>query len=143
MSDKFTYRSGPVLLRPFPVASGTVVEIGMLMRLSSGKVIKMTSASENQTFVGVAAQAHASTDASGTINLYLPLPITVFEYDLDTATTITIMDALQVNGSQTLKKSTTDQVARAMESKLSATKILCSFVLPAVTSGIRLIGDQS
>lgn len=143
MADKFTYRSGPVLLRPFPIASGTVIEIGMLMRLSSTKVMKMTSASENLTFVGVAAQAHAATDASGTINLYVPLPNAIFEYDLDASTSITIMDALQVNGSQTLKKSTTDQVARAMESKLSATKILCSFVLPATTAGIRLVGDQS
>ena len=103
----------------------------------------MTSASENQTFVGVAAQAHASTDASGTINLYVPTPLAVFEYDLDASTDIAFLDALQVNGSQTLKKSTTDQVARAMEAKLSATKILATFVLPAGTSGIRLVGDQS
>src|ERR1051326_6899167 len=115
MADKFFYRSGPVLLRPVPIGSGTVVDIGMLCKLSSGKLTKVLSAADNLSILVIAAQAHGATDGSGTINAYIPNPLSVFEYDLDAATDITFGDALQMNTAQKLKKSTTDRVAVAVE----------------------------
>lgn len=74
----------------------------------------------------------------------MPNPSAIFEVDLDTATTITFGDNLQLNGQQALKKSDTDAVASAVESKLSATKILCTYkLLAAASSGIRQVGDAS
>ena len=136
MSDGFYYRKGPEREQvwPVPVGSGTVVEIGDILKLSTGKAVVMVTSTDNLDFIGVAAQAHGSTDASGTISVYMPLPHMVFEYPLNAATDITIGDALQFNAKQILKKSATGAIATAYESKLAATTIRCVFRMPAATS---------
>lgn len=136
MSDGFYYRKGPdrEQVWPVPIASGTVVAIGDILKLSTGKAVVMVTSTDNLDFIGTAAQAHASTDASGTISVYMPLPTMVFEYPLDASTAITIGDALQFNAAQKLKKSATGSIATAYESKLSATTIRCVFRMPAATS---------
>ena len=137
MSDGFYYKKGPEREQvwPVPVASGTVIAIGDILKLSGGKAVVMVTSTDNLDFIGTAAQAHASTDASGTISVYMPLPAMVFEYALNAATDITIGDALQFNAAQTLKKSTSNPIATAYESKLQATTIRCVFRMPAATSG--------
>lgn len=137
MSDGFYYRKGPdrEQVWPVPIASGTVVEIGDILKLSSSKAVVMVTSTDNLDFIGTAAQAHASTDASGTISVYMPLPQMVFEYPLDSSTSITIGDALRFNAKQKLNKSTSNSIATAYESKLNATTIRCVFRMPAATSG--------
>jgi hypothetical protein len=137
MSDGFYYRKGPnpEMIWPVPVGSGTVVEIGDILKLSTGKAVVMVTSTDGLDFIGTAASAHASTDASGTISVYMPLPFMVFEYPLDAATDITVGDALRFNTKQKLNKSTTNAIATAYESKLQATTIRCVFRMPAATSG--------
>lgn len=145
MSDGFYFRKGAELDWSFPIGSGVVVEIGDLLNITGGKATRMTATSDNLTFIGAAKSAHGSTDGSGTIQVYMPLPVMVHEYPLDAATDITIGDALQWNAAQKLKKSVTDAIATAVESKLAATTIRCVFRMPAATSTqIRLgTGDAS
>lgn len=142
--DVFSYRSGPSIVRRMPVASGTVVYAGDLLKLSSGKVLKMATTTDNLAFCGVAAEQHRSTDPSTTIGVYLPLPMTVFEYALNSATDCTIGDELQWTADQTLKKSATAPIAMAIESRLQAsTGLLVMFKLPQHTTGLPLLGKAS
>lgn len=137
MSDGFYYRKGPdrEQVWPVPIASGTVVEIGDILKLSTGKAVVMVTSTDGLDFIGTAAQAHGSTDASGAISVYMPLPTMVFEYPLDASTAITVGDALRFNAKQKLQKSATNAIATAYESKLAATTIRCVFRMPAATSG--------
>jgi hypothetical protein len=143
MADKYTYRSGPKDVEFIPIASGTVAEIGDLLKLSSGKCLKMATTTDNLDFCGVAAAAHYATDPSGTLAVYVPNLETVFEYDLDASTAITWGDRLQYNAAKTLKKSTTDGIALAVESKLGATKVRVKFLVPAKTGNTNRIADAS
>lgn len=145
MSDGFYFRKGYELFWTWPIGSGTVVEIGDLLKNSSGKAARQATTTDNLDFIGPAKGAHASTDASTTIQVWLPLPIMVFEYTLNAATDVVIGNALQWNAAQTLKVSATDPIATAVESKLAATTIRVVFRMPAATStNIRLgTGDAS
>ena len=143
MADLFTFRSGLRLSRPVPVASGVVIQIGELCKLSGCKATPVVTTTDNLTFIGPAAQAHGALDGSGTVNIDVPHPLAVYEYTLNATTDIAILDALQINSKSKVKKSATTQIARADESKLQATTISLRFNLPAVTSGIRFVGDQS
>lgn len=134
MSDGFYFRKGFELFWSFPVASGTVIEIGDLLKNSSGKAARMATTTDNLNFVGPAKSAHGAADASGTLQAWMPLPVMVFEYPLNAATDVTIGDALQWNAAQTLKKSATAAIATAVESKLQATTIRCVFRMPAATA---------
>lgn len=143
MSDKYNYRSGPKDVEFIAIASGTVVEIGDLLKLSSSKAAKMATSTDNLTFCGVAAAAHGATDPSGTIAVYVPNLQTVFELTLDASTAITWGDRLQYNAAKTLKKSTTDGIALAVESKLSATTVRVKFLVPNTTGNTSRVADAS
>lgn len=141
--DVFAYRSGPAVVRRMPVASGTVIYAGDLLKLSSGKLAKMATSTDNLAFVGVAAEQHRSTDASGTIGVYLPHPMTIFEYTLNASTDVVVGNELQWNADQTLKVSATAPIACAIESKLAATTVLVALKLPQHTTGLPLLGKAS
>ena len=147
MSDYFGFRKGEKLLWSWPIAPGTVVEIGDLLKNSSRKAALMATTTDNLDFIGPAHSAHGSADPSGTITVYMPLPTMVHEYALDAATDISIGNNLQWNAKQAVKASDTDPIATAIESKLQATKIRLVFKMPAISSSsssIRLgTGDAS
>ncbi len=145
MSDGFYFRKGRELFWSWPIASGTVVEIGDILKNSSGKAARMATTTDNLNFIGVAKSAHASTDISTTLQVWMPIPVMIFEYPLNAATDVIIGDALQWNAAQGLKKSATTPIATAVESKLQATVIRCVFRMPAATATqIRLgTGDAS
>lgn len=143
MADTYSYKSGPKRVEHIPVASGTAIEIGDLLKLSSGKVVVMATTTDNLDFCGVAEEAHGATDPSGTLAVIVPNAETTFEYALDASTAITWGDRLQYNASKTLKKSTTDGIALAVESKLSATTILCKFLIPNKTGNTSRVADAS
>lgn len=143
MANKFNYRSGPFHIVPVPMGSGVACEIGDLMKISTGKMLKMVTSTDNLAWIGVAAQRHSTTDGSMNVGLYLPIPGTIFEFDLNTSTAVVFGDQLQYNAAKTLKVSTTDAIAVAMESKLAATVTLVTFKLPQHTNGLKLVGDAS
>lgn len=145
MADYFGFRKGRELFWTWPVSSGTVVEVGDLLKNNSNRVARMATTTDNLNFIGVAKSAHASTDASGSIQVWMPIPVMTFEYALNASTDISVGDALQWNAAQTLKKSATTPIATAVEAKLSATTIRCVLRMPAATATqIRLgTGDAS
>lgn len=145
MSDGFYFRKGRELFWSWPIASGTVVEVGDLLKSSTGKAARMAATTDNLDFIGPSRQGHGATDPSTTIQVWMPIPVMTFEYPLDAATDITIGDVLQWNAAQKLSKNTTDGIAIAVESKLQATKIRCVFRMPAATAtNLRLgTGDAS
>jgi hypothetical protein len=138
MSNVFSKRTGFELNRAYPVGSGVLIEPGDLLKLSGGKVTAMTAASDNLTFIGKAVEAHQATLGSGEITVSLANGNVIFEYDLDAATDIAVNDELQWATKQSLKKSATDPIAVAVESKLQATSIRCVLKIPAL-----LVGDAS
>jgi hypothetical protein len=143
MANKYNYRSGPKEVRRVPVASGTVIEIGELLKLSSGRAAKMATSTDNLTFIGVAEEAHAATDPSGSISVAAPNAQTVYEYDLNAATDVVVGAAYQWNADKTLKASTTDPIATAVRSELAASTALVVFRLSAVSSSLGEVGDAS
>lgn len=143
MSDKFTYRSGLEILRAAPIGSGVATEIGDHLKISGGKVTPVTAATDNLTFYAKTVEAHYSTQGSGEITVAIRNANAIYEVDLDAATDITIGNNLQMNGAQDVKKSDTDPVAVAVESKLSATKIRLIYKLPATSGGLTFLGDSS
>jgi hypothetical protein len=147
MSDYFGYRKGEKLLWSWPVASGTVIEIGDLLKNSSRKAALMATTTDNHDFIGAAHSAHGATDPSTTITVYMPLPTMVHEYPLAAATDISIGGNLVWSAKQALTNSDTNPIATAIESKLQATKIRVVFKMPAIessSSSIRLgTGDAT
>lgn len=134
MSDGFYFRKGFELFWTWPIASGTVVEVGDLLKNSSNRAARMATTTDNLNFIGPAKSAHASTDPSGTVQVWLPLPVMVFEYPLDAATDINVGDALQYNAAQKVKKSATTPIATAVEAGLQKTTIRLVFRMPAATA---------
>ncbi len=145
MSDGFYYRKGYELFWTWPIGSGTVIEVGDLLKVATAKAARMVSAGENLDFIGAAKSAHGALDASGTIQVWLPLPIMIFQYPLDAATDIAVGDALVWNAAQKLAKNATNPIATAVEAGLQLTTVRCVFRMPAATStNIRLgTGDAS
>jgi hypothetical protein len=143
MSNKFNYRSGPKDVDRVPVASGTVIDVGDLLKLSSGKAVRMATTTDNLTFLGVAEEAHTAEDPSGSISVAVPNGLTKYEYDLDAATAMAYGDALQYNAVKTLKKSATDAIALCVKSELAATTVLCKFRLNAVVAVGGILADAS
>jgi hypothetical protein len=143
MANTFNYRSGATDVVRVPIASGTVVEIGELLKLSSGRAVKMATSTDNLTFIGVAEEAHRAVDPSGSISVSRPNLQTVYEYTLDAATEITYGDVLQWNADKTRKKSTTDAIAIAVRSQLAATTALCMFRPIQAAGNLCDLGDAS
>ena len=143
MSNKYNYRTGPKTIERVPIASGTVVEFGDLLKLSSGRAVLMATTTDNLTFIGVAEEAHAATDPSGSISVSVPNGQAVYEYDLNAATDVVFGAAYQWNDDKTLKASTTDAIATAVRSELAASTALVKFRLNAVASSLGVLGDAS
>jgi len=103
-----------------PIASATVVSIGDLVKLSSGKAAQMATTTDAATFLGVALQASAAGEAN-------PIVVAqdgVYEYPLDTATTVAVEDNVQWNAAQKVKKSDTHAIGRVQRAGTSLTSVL-------------------
>ena len=144
MAISFKTKSGgnETLIR-IPIASGTVVELDDHVKAVSGKAVKIAATTDNLIFRGHAKGQHGASDPSGDLLVSLPNAQAVFEVELDASTDIVFGDNLQLSGKDKLKKSDTDPVAVAMESKLSATRVNVIYKLIQVTSGFLAIGDAS
>lgn len=138
-----TKAGGNETLIRIPIASGTVVELDDHVKAVTGKAVKIAATTDNLIFRGHARAQHSSTDPSGDLLVSLPNAQAIYEVELDASTNIVFGDNLQLSGKDKLKKSDTDPVAVAMESKLSATRVNVMYKLISVTSGFLSIGDAS
>jgi len=147
MSDFTGYRlRGEELICSMPIASGSVVEVGDMLKLSGGNVERMGATTDNLVFIGVAVEAHAATDSADRIGVALRNAQVQYKYPLEAATTVAIGDLLQANTTSphnTLTKSATDAIAMAVKEGTSITAVEVVFLLPAQTGAIRLVGDAS
>lgn len=134
MADGFYFRKGRELFWSWPVASGTVIAVGDILKVSSSKAAVMVTTTDNLNFIGAAKSAHGASDPSTTIQVWMPLPIMIFEYPLNAATDIAVGDALQFNAAQKVKKSATTPIATAVEAGLQKTTVRLVFRMPAATA---------
>jgi len=82
---------------------------------ASGDLIPVAGAADNLHALVVADEEQSAAMPARFMWFILPRPGDVFEFALDAATQILWGDELQINDSQTLKKSTTDPIAQAIE----------------------------
>jgi len=138
MANTNRYRYGEQDFVLVPVATGTAVEIGDMLKLDTGLGVVATTAGDNITLHAIALQAHEADSGATTIRCALVKPGVVYEFALNTETSITYGDELQISGAQELTQSGTDPVAIAVETNATATKIRCIFM-----SSVLLTGDAS
>ncbi|QOR55520.1 MAG: hypothetical protein UMS36scaffold28_10 [Phage 59_13] len=143
---------GPLHLREdeaiqdFPVASGVAIAVGEMLIISGSNVKPATATTDNLKLIGVAKEAHASTEGANRISVAIRNAHAVYKVSLDAATTVAPGDLLQMYTSAPstkLVKSATDAVAMAVKGGTSVTTVEVQFLLPAQTGSIRLVGDAS
>jgi hypothetical protein len=143
MADAFKYVRGAETLQALPIGSGVVVEIGDHLKLSGGLVARVTAATDNLAFVGVAREAHRAVDGAGRITVSIPNASGIFRNTLGSPATWVVGDLFQLAGAQSLAKSTTDPVAVAVNAGTSATEVEVLYMLPNTAAGLRFVGDAS
>jgi hypothetical protein len=133
-------------IQALPVASGTVIEVGDMVKISGGNVEPCAATTDNLAFIGVAKEAHGATDPADRISVAVRNASSIYKAQLDAATTVAIGDLLQLYTSdpeKKLAKSATDPVAMAVSGGTSITEVDVMFILPAQTGSIRLVGEAS
>lgn len=137
---------GEELIQALPVASGGVIEVGDLVKLSGGNVIACAATTDDLTFIGVAREAHYATDGAKNISVAIRNAGAVYRVPLDAAASISAGDLMQLYTSapsKKLTKSTTDPVAMAVETTSSSAFLHVMFLLPNTAGAVRLVGDAS
>lgn len=142
MADVFKYVQGSESLKALPIASSVVVEVGDHLKLSGGVVEPVAAATDNLAFIGVAKEAHRSTDGAGKITVALPNAQAVYRNTVASSTWV-VGDLFQASGAQNLAKNTTDAIAVAVNAGTSATEVEVIYMLPNTTAGLRFVGDAS
>jgi uncharacterized RmlC-like cupin family protein len=133
-------------IQALPVASGSVIEVGDMVKLSGGNVEACAATNENLVMIGIAKEAHRATDPADQISVAIRNAHAIYRVQLDAATTIVPGDLLQMYTSapsKKLAKSATDAVAMCVKGGTSVTEVDVQFLLPNQTGSIRLVGDAS
>ncbi len=145
--DGALFVRGQELIQALPIASGTVVEIGDMVKMSGGAVEPMGATTDNLVFFGVAKEAHGASDPAGLISVALPNAGAVYKVNLDAAASLAVGANMQAYTSDPEKKLTasdTDAIATVVEKTTSLTYAHVIFKLPAgTTSSVRFVGDAS
>ena len=137
---------GVELCQALPIASGIVVEVGDLVKISGGNIEPLGATTDNLVFVGVAKEAHASTDGAGFVTVAVRNAGAIYRCSLDQAATIAIGANLQAYTSdpeKTLTPSDTDPIAVCVKGGTSVTEVDVIFSLPGGTAVLDLVGDAS
>ena len=134
------------LIEDMAVASGTVIEIGDMLKTTGTVVLPAAATTDNLAFIGVAKEAHYATDPASRISVAVRNAQAIYLANLDAAATVTIGELLQMYTSAPSKKltpSTTDAIA--MVAKAATSSLTCEVILsiPNQTGSIRLVGDAS
>jgi len=133
-------------IQALPIASGTVVDVGDMVKISGGNIEPCAATTDNLVFIGVAKEAHTATQGADRISVAIRNAHAIYKVQLDAATTVAIGDLLQLYTSdpeKKLAKSATDPVAMAVSGGTSITEVDVMFILPAQTGSIRLVGEAS
>lgn len=133
MSDVFAFRQGIETLNPYPVGSATVIEVGQFVMLDGGGLLVPVAADTDfLAAIGIAKEAKRSQDTYvQKITVALFNAQAIYDYALDASTDIAINDGLAINNTQSLKKSATKVLAKAVEAKTGALSIRVKFLIPA------------
>lgn len=139
MADKARYRSGIRRERQIPMTTTLPIDIGDLVKLTSGIAEKADAESDNLAIAGVCIARKGARDSGEFCIVAEPIPGTEFEFELDTATTIVVGDQLQIStdnsDAQTLSKGTTDAIMIATRAGTTITSVYCEFKLPQTFQG--------
>jgi hypothetical protein len=137
---------GVELMEDLAVASGTVIEIGDMVKTTGTVVLACAATTDDLTFIGVAKEAHYATDPAGRITVALRNAAAVYRANLDAAASLSIGANLQLYTSAPSKKltaSNTDAVASVVKATTSLATVEVVLMLPNKTSGPRFVGDAS
>lgn len=144
--DGLLYLRGVEVIAQLSVASGTVIEIGDMCKLSGGNVEAMGATTDNLVFIGVAKEAHYATDPAALLAIALPTASAVYRANLDAAASLDIGNNLQAYTSAPSKKLTasdTDSIATAIQKTASLATVEVLLKIPYKTAGPRFVGDAS
>lgn len=144
--DGLLFLRGVEVIAQLSVASGTVIEIGDMLKLSGGNIEPMGATTDNLVFIGVAKEAHYATDGAALLAVALPTASAVYRANLDAAASLDIGNNLQAYTSAPSKKLTasdTDSIASAIQKTASLTTVEVLLKIPYKTAGPRFVGDAS
>lgn len=137
---------GLEVIAQLAVASGTVIEIGDLLKFSGSTVEPMGATTDNLVFIGVAKEAHYATDPAALISVALPTATAVYRANLDAAASLAIGANLQAYTSAPSKKLTasdTDSIAAAIQQTTSLATVEVVLKISNKAGGPRFVGDNS
>lgn len=144
--DGVLFLRGVEVIARLPIASGTVVTIGEMLKYSGSALEVMGATTDNLIFIGIAKEAHAATDPAGYISVALPTATAVYRANLDAAASLEAGANLQAYASAPSTKLTasdTDSIASTVEKTTSLAYIEVVFKIPNKTGGPRMVGDAS
>lgn len=137
---------GEETIQALPALSGSTIEIGDLLKISGSTVERVGATTDNLIFIGVAKEAHYSTEGQKLISVAIRNGRAVYKIGLDAAATVAPGANLQMYTTtphQVLTPSDTDAVAMAAQAVTSGLSLEVIFSLPNKTGGPRLVGDAS
>lgn len=144
--DGLLFLRGTELIEDMAVASGAVIQIGDMLKTTGTVVLACAATTDDLTMIGVAKEAHASTDPASRISVALRNGQAIYRATLDAAATVTNGELLQMYTSapgQKLTPSNTDAVACVVKAATSVTQCEVVLLIPNVTNGPRFVGDAS
>jgi hypothetical protein len=144
--DGLLFLRGFELIEDMPVASGTVINIGDILKTTGTVVLPCAATTDDLIMIGVAKEAHYATDPAGSISVAIANGQAIYRANLDAAATVTIGETLQLYTSSPAKKltpSTTDPMAMVVKPGTSLTQVECVLMLPNKTSGPRFVRRSS
>ncbi len=144
--DGLLFLRGFELITKLPIASGTVIEIGDMVKYSGSAIEPMGATTDNLIFIGVAKEAHSATDPAGNISVALPTATAIYRAPLDAAASLEAGANLQAYTSDPEKKLTasdTDSIATTTQKTTSSAYVEVLLKIPAKTAGPRFVGDAS
>lgn len=142
--DTYRLRAGNPKTQVFPKdTTTTVIKVGDMLKIASGKVSPATATTDNVAFRGVAMTA-SDAGTADTVTVGLPTDDAEWDFVLDAATTMAVDDYVQIDNTnsdaQTVKKvsGTTDPVGVCTLAGASLTVARIKFLMPE-----RYLGDAS
>lgn len=144
--DGLLFLRGHELIEDMAVASGTVIQVGDMVKTTGTVVLPCAATTDDLAFIGVAKEAHYATDPAGRISVAIRNAGAIYRANLDAAATVTIGELLQLYTSapgQKLTPSTTDAVAMVVKAGTSVAQVEVALLVPNQTGSIRLVGDAS
>ena len=144
--DGLLFLRGFELIEDMPVASGTVISIGMILKTTGTVVLPCAATTDDLTMIGVAKEAHYATDSAGSISVAIANGQAIYRANLDAAATVTIGENLQLYTSAPSTKltpSNTDPMAMVVKPGTSVLTCEVVLMLPNKTSGPRFVRRSS